>query len=439
MTLSEIYNFLSKIGTQDTIKVMDIESGNEWLFPFDSDENGLNIKVGFPSPYFNPESNINLKIDDKEIRANKFIPKKGPFNRSLNVYIFQSLNFKTEEMFYFKLLIPLKSYDYLRVINNQFNLIKIHIQNIGDLLIRNDEFQNHLVIESKNKIEFKNFKAICERILRVLGYLNGKYVRNKQIYLQCKDKSWNSKINFFVRFSNKTVHLEKPISFYKEEYNHRLHDDKKINLDNSFITEKQFEKLIELFYNNEQLFASLIVLFDSSNNSITTRPATRFLVFETVVEELSKIFNPYTIEKEEIKNNTISILSKYSNVIDTKDYSRLKETISSFKTSDKQISDRTRQLFKYLNIELSLEEKIIINKRNDFFHGKIVNEKFSLKDEEKHVKLEDEYFYWSSLIYTLISKLLFKYIEYSGYVINHSELWFDIETKCLSEKAFIKI
>jgi hypothetical protein len=97
------------------------------------------------------------------------------------------------------------------------------------------------------------------------------------------------------------------------------------------------------------------------------------------------------------------------------------------------------QTLRSLGMNYSNEERNILNKRNDFFHGRIIPNSHQIESEEEFINLERKYNYYSLRLYVLISKILLKKIGFDGYFINYPKIFEDDNEMNLKESYFIKL
>ncbi|PNW27559.1 hypothetical protein [Formosa algae] len=199
------------------------------------------------------------------------------------------------------------------------------------------------------------------------------------------------------------------------------------------------EKFINEIYSSSNYSNALKILLTLFNNSIINQPSVLFVVLETITEEILKNKSKIHYEKHYLKNDCISLLNKYKETLSKQDFDILYKGISQI---DKKILQNNKNhilAFEILGIDLSKEDKICLGKRNDFFHGRILPQQIVIDNEDDFVTLEKEYSVLSQRLFTLITKLVLKTVNFEGFIINHAKIREIQNDKTIEEDYFIKI
>jgi len=406
---------------------------------------GLNIEVGFPfyKLLYDKKAKFLLLNKELNIRINHFLAnyhQQDLSKRICEAYIFERENFDSGNKYYFKYYSKINDsflLNFLEKGKNEFNVtlnsldFKIYIDLAG-------RKKNYLVIESNQEINFKNFKNAVNCIILSIGYFTGYYFKKEEFYFQSTDNKFTENIGFFYRGSHTSHTILEPITVYPISYLSNLPNDKELEYA-SCISVEQFQKFTNLIKENSKIYSAVRLLFDIYKGSSISRVSLLFVILETIVEEYSKKINK-DVKGKTIKEDAKQTLLKYEDKIDEHDYDKLITSLGYIEKKE-QNNKKTEALFKHLRITLSVEDRKIIGKRNEFFHGKIINTVFTNKInfEEDYHNLELEYEYYSYRLYVLISKILLKKINFSGYIINYPKIKEEETNKVLDEDYFIKI
>ncbi|WP_108804953.1 hypothetical protein [Aquimarina sp. Aq107] len=437
--------WLENLDKEREFLVTENTSNKKGRFLIKKEAEGLCFKLGFPidESFFQKDSKFSLTDNKVNLRINNFILKGILPETKFEGYIFESKNFDSEKKNYYRLLTRLNSWFYLDFLEKNKKEFKVVLNNIEFSIsqkIFNSNSKSYLLIESFDILTLEEFKHITNSILWSVGFLKGHCIREEQIFFQSETLNWDQNVNFFSRLSLKSKILEKPITNTTGEYRDFIEDE---NFDfdtiDSKMSDKSLEKLISLLNANHNTFGAIVLLFESFNNSYTTRPSTLFIVLEILIEEISKVINPQKIKAINVRDNAIKTIEKYKSKIKLDDYNLLKKSINEIDKKLSQNNIKIESVFKSLQVTLSVEERVIIGKRNKFFHGKLINDLLTIKNEEDYTKIEKEYQYLTYRLYTMISKLILKFIGFEGYIINHSKLREKHYEKNLDEDYFIKI
>lgn len=442
MKFPEILLWLENLVVERKFTLHEVKNNSDGEFLVKKTKQGLCFHLGFPvhKLFFEEDSKFILK-NDYTLRINHFRLTDSLFNKKFQASIYESKNFSDSGTFYHQLLSEIKSSFYIDFLKGNKRDFKVFLNNSGFRISETSSGKNnYLVIESLSKITFEEFKHSSNSILFSIGFIKGQYVREEQLFFQSQSDDWVNITGFYVRTSSKSMLLEKPFSKQPKEYSNFIEDE---NFDfdskSTTIDEKELEKITLLLNSNGRFFTAISILFDSFRNSLITRPSILFVVLETVIEEISKMVQPKKIEAIKIKDGAKKVLEKYKLKIEEKDYDYLVNAINEIDKKLSQNNKKIESVFELLNLELSIEEKKVIGKRNKFFHGKIIDTQISINNEDEYVILEKEYLYLSYRLYNLISKLLLKYIGFEGYLVNHAKLREKYYNKNLEEEYFIKI
>lgn len=434
-------------------KLNDIKKFN--IRDFDSDFNldieNLKSDNQLEFEFFFPHSNIlprnpKLIISDDfftlKINHYEILNGKKLLSQKVKPYNFENDNFTEKGEFYYRLFSPISDYLYLHNLFNDSS-IKFYEININDQLfiisIKKSEFRNYLVIESVNKINFSNFKHITNSVIITLGYLNGDFIKDEEIFFQTEDKSWININGFFYRKINKSKKFFKPITSNPKEYSNFI-NDKSYDYDSktSCLDLKIFENLVSKVYENNNFFSALSLTFEASNISSLIKPSILFVVLEILCQEINKT-NKEFVQKQLIIEDCKRVLDKYLREIDVNDFNILSEGISNLNTNLVSNNINFERAFKSLKINLNNIDRELLKKRDKFFHGKIISDDFYFIDEDGYGSLLTEYYSITQRLFTLISKLILKSVGYSGYIINHQKLREQQSNKKINEAYFIKI
>lgn len=409
---------------------------------------GMIFEINHPDTQsiYNKDNNFVIIKNNIKVLVNNFLVNNGNhlLQRLLDAYIFQSENFDANNDFYYRLLSPIKSAFYL------LNLLEYSDKNkyefdvdgiLFEISIKDSDKRKYLIVETKSKIAFSEFKHLANSVLFSLGYLNGELIKGEELYFQTVDQAWEGEIEFFYRRLNKSVISYKPITSNPKDYSNFI-DVKDYDFDTkkSQFTTNQLEKLIYQLKNNSSFFTATRILLETFNNSFINRPSVLFVSLEIIVDEILKIKSRLHSEKYKIKEISIEVLNKYRNEITSEDFDLLTSSLDEIDKNLSQNNKRYESAFKNLDIELSIEERKCLNKRNKFFHGRLVPFSMEINNEEDYTNLELEYHYLSQRLFSLISKLILKNIGYNGYIINHVKLRDHLNREVLiKEDYFIKI
>lgn len=395
-------------------------------------ENCFGFEVQYPFVKFlhDQNSRFELQFPKGVIRINHFRKTKGNdfVSKKCKPYIYQSSAFNDLIFCYYKLLIPCNDPFYIvNLFEKKSDFFSIVINNkefkISNLLTHNNK--KYLKITSLSKIDFSDFKHICNSIIYGLGYLTGSLIKGKEIFIQSGCSAMCSEnVDFFYREFNQSMNTSQPFTSIPIQYISFIATEGfDFESKESFIKVKEVEKLVSIISNNDKYFSSISVLLEAFKNSLISRPSILFVALEILTSAINKEMTSDVIKKETYKELGAETLKKYETIIGKKDYSLLNKVIENVDKKLVRNNVNFERAFNSLKITLSKEDKNVLMKRNSFFHGNLIENGFSIKNEDDFVQLEVEYDYLSQKLFTMISKLILKKIGYSGFIINHSKMY----------------
>ncbi|XCF06875.1 hypothetical protein ABI125_03195 [Tamlana crocina] len=362
--------------------------------------------------------------------------------RDLRVYMFESDNFDRNKNCFYRLLCPIKSSFYVINLNHahtdEFNLnlkkANIHIYSTDS------DNERYLVVESKSELNYTEFIHYANSILFTLGFLSGNLIKGEELIFQSEDASWNLCDGFFRRKLKKVSKCYQPITSTPTQYSNFItNKDYDFESKASYLEPEKIGDLIDLLAANGNYFVAIKLLLEIGDISFVNRPSTLYVVLEIIVDEIVKNGSKPFVEKVLIKQKSLDLLSKYKSKIEDRDYKELQNAINEIDKKLAQNNKKYEEAFKVFDLELNLEDKRCLNKRNQFFHGRVVPRNILIKNEDNYVELELEYYSLTQRLFTLISKLILKKVKFNGYVINHSKMRENQSNRVFDEEYFVKI
>lgn len=376
--------------------------------------------------------NIVVIVNDRYIFEEAFINniKHVPNNienTTLNIVLngFHVGESKTSNMCVLKL--PNKIHQLSNIFESasQYAEISIHNHNFHMAILH-----NRLFIYSENSFDEKEFLKIINAIKLALGFLSCCFIGGKELYLSINGTFPNFSNISYLKYYNMAEErvfdfdiLPQALTAIKLYFEHNKLGEIWC------LTQEQFQNLCELIYKEEHIQTAIYYLADSAINGIQLSNKLVLLAcsFEAITryvrnnsnEKIVKDQELFNALKDDIKSSVMDFLDDHTNY----DFDYKNDITSQIdKKIQNQISnaDKYKLPFSTYNIPLwSKEEKNIIEKRNNMFHG----EPFKYDDDLntdilKYQKQTRIYYYY---IYVIILKI----IGYSGWIIN-IRLWNEI-------------
>ncbi len=461
----------------------------EFIHQFENTQHGT---FKSRSSYLNGIQNVELKFDNNEFVAEfdefKIKSKKGIslFGKIAKNVTFKTLQYELlfERVFfgsfstgyvnsmsnkgfskelnqYHKLVIPLE-----RKIDFRFQLshsifisdFKIRSSNATFVNINNENLyilfeqdrtakKHYLIIESDKKQNFKTFSEKAFAIRVALGYMTGHFSGNRGYFFSYGNKKREKFKGFVFHSLRKEIkNIYHPIhsnayswlSTRNKAYAKKTYKNRELRE----LTKEEFSKLCEVAINNGNFLSILMQMLESSQASLLTRPGGYSIVLETlsdiIIGDKKEKLAPITSkpENKKFRKDLIAVLDKHSQKDCFKDIETLKLRINNINQVTNK--ERLRLPFKLLNIKLSEEDLKIITSRNDFLHGRVPD--YRELGEERSINDKDRDLHYAAVrLYTLLNKVILKYIGYDNYILNFSKV-FEKDTGYLTdEEYYVKI
>jgi hypothetical protein len=448
MGIYEIFNWIYSLEEETKVNLHETVSDLKGEVFLNKNDNGILFNLGIPNfkLLYKKDSNFIISHDLFEIRIVHFLVKQNGFSSRLcQAYMFESLKFNRAEekyqCYYSKIESHFLIKDFLKDFSDEINFhFKNIVFKISTCAISPNIKGEFLCIEADQKLTFIEFKHCINNIITSIGFLTANFYKKEEFYFQSELKDFSVETDFFYRNSDEKHSFPCPFTKSTEEWNWKI----KVELSNelnvkysSSIDEKTFSNLVNLLLENPKIYFSIRMIFDFYSYPIISRVSIMFVVLETLCEELN--IKTEFAQKEFKKENGFKTLLSIKDQINEFDYKILEDIIENI---DNELTNNVvnfEQTFKSLNINISNSDKLIFKQRNHFFHGRIIPERINIDSEEEFNNLEKTYDNYSLQLYVLISKLILKRIDFSGYLINYPKLFEQNNNLNLKEPYFIKL
>lgn len=452
MGIYEIFKWIYSFEKETKVNLHETVSDLKGEVLLRKNEKGLIFNFGYPhfKTLYNKEANFNIFHNSFGLKINHYLVKNDNqnfFQRICNAYMFQSLDFDVTDKLYHKYYTKIDDYFLMSFFSKWQKEFLIKVDGINFKIstceISSDIKHTFICIECNIKIDFKKFKHYVNSIIVSIAFFSGKFFKLEEIYFQSKIKNFSKSTDFFYRNSNTKYSLPNPITNNPKNWDWKFKDDFVLTKTlerkwSSSINKRQFILLTTLLIEKPKLYFSIRNIFEFYKSPVMTRIPIMFVVLETICVELKKASTEF-IEKSIIKNRALDILLRNEENITSEDYIELKNAINYI---DKKLVGNIinyEKAFKSLNLDLSEEDKKVLSKRNLFFHGSILPDDALIQSEEDFYKIEKEYNYYSNKLYVLITKLILKQLNFTGYLVNYPKMFEDETVLKVQENYFIKI
>ncbi|WP_278010977.1 hypothetical protein [Flavobacterium gyeonganense] len=379
---------------------------------------------------------------------NFFIYKISPPEMKGEIYGFYSKGYSKIKKQYYKSVIPLS-----KEINFHFTIkefvfssdtskwsrigTKI-IMNGEDIIIVQEKDENKnwfLIIQSKKKQSYEEFSDKVFSIRIALGYVTGHLAGDEGYFFSYSRKEMKNFKHFYYRsLRSEIITLMNPLNSNPFAW---IRNNKKVA--NKYYNEKcletmsieNFSNLCNLLVSNDDFTATLLLIIESSKASLIFRPSGYSIALETlsdiVIGDENYKLSPITSkpDNKKFRKELNEVLDKHSVKESFKDIKTLKGRIEHINQMTN--GERLKAPFSVLGINLLQEDLNVISSRNDFLHGRVPD--FKNLGVSRSINLKDNDLYYASVrLYTLINLLIFKMVGYKGYVLNFPKIY-ELDTK----------
>ncbi len=394
------------------------------------------------------------EINGKKFKSNNsesIIITKSLFNShnyisylNYNVFSFESDSFR--ENSYFQLIFKISKkirYDYIfepsmliyteiqfekEKISSVSNGIEFKINNINFILY---SIKDYLVIENKTPIKFEEFNKYSRTIISILGLISGYNPGGIGFFFSfCNKEFYNFNgyaiyLDFLDAYDNSRFQVIdlNSYNYISHDTISKIEDMEDIEKNAAEITDNLnsisvnvFSKLCELNLTNDDIAKAIDLIFEANNsNSINTQGILLSVAIETLtnfiyLKEKNKM-NP--IENKEIAKKFINKIHKIGKD-DINDYENnpIKNKIDNINSPTNK--DKLVKSFEILGIQISEDDKNIINNRNLFLHG-------SYKIKAETIESLLPYMIKNEKIRFLVYAILLKIAGHKGNIVDFGQ------------------
>lgn len=310
-------------------------------------------------------------------------------------------------------------------------LIILNIKNTEYHVFRHDGKSNkktYLTIECLDVTNFQNFREDCEMILKSVGFLTGNWHQNEHYFFSYASNDFKlANYVYYKLFGDSVITNFEIIN--PQQFRSFIHTDPKNypQLTPLLFPEQTLSTLINELKSKPELERSIELLVDGSEiKSPLIRCSIFSVALETVVSlihsENKEFFKP--IKKKELLAPILqefqAIVNREKDKFSDQEYSSLSKKITYLNTPFNK--DKFVLAFELYQKTLPEKYSLLLNTRNQFFHGKTPYEEGALKSKIKDLHLE------ADRIHMLVSILILKYIGYEGHIKNQAAYRLETES-----------
>jgi hypothetical protein len=387
-------------------------------------------------------TNLILETSNYDISVDYiYIDQKNNSDVTGIIETFSSSGFPKSTKSRFRLVIEMKEQItfrfYIDILNyrthnhNSTQCLRITLKSmILDIYIyKTRDNMSFLICDSENITEFETFAHCCNSCLISLGYITGHLIQSEGFYFTYTDDELAKPKEFHFQLFRKSLStIFSPVYANAHGYIRDTKEADKIQQTLRTLTLSEFSTLCQWAVDSIELTAILLLISEACGSSLAIMPSAFSVALESLTEliisETAESFSPITdkLLARELKRKLKTELDTFKEKLSAKSTVILKERINNIN----QITNQSKLMkpFEILNFNLSAEDIIAINHRNNFLHGKIAYLP-DKKNKKKEVTLQvsgQEIYYTALRLYTLLSVLILKSVKYDNKILNHPKI-----------------
>ena len=295
--------------------------------------------------------------------------------------------------------------------NHCKNALKLEIDNSLILFyhITTKDNDRYFVFKTNNSINHDKFLHIINSVRAALSLISGFYIADYAYYISMK-KNDNHSLTYRYEKFDETIYTHHPLLDHKPYHN--IPDSERV------LTAQQFESLVKLLYQNEELSRSCILLTQASNLKGISQGCLAAVALETITNKIIKkqstesLINNTAIASQ-LKHEITKVLKSMKNKMEKAVYDIFLNKIN--KLNERSNAQKLETPFIELGIKLDEDEKYCLFCRNLLLHGTLPKPKgdfYKMLNTAELVKIV------SNRLIMLSAMLLLKKIGYEYKIVD---------------------
>jgi hypothetical protein len=270
-------------------------------------------------------------------------------------------------------------------------------------------YKNYLIIDNEHYIG-DNYTEIVESILLAIAFTTGEYLHDDMYIIEFDDDNFKNvnKMHYIKRYKSENLYygffpsasLQRSVGFENGEI--------------LYLKQSQFEELVYTIHTQPAYKRGVSILTELHGTTTNGHTILLSVALETICELIScnNEKNVKPIKDKNISKNIIgdlnAVLEKYATQIDHSSVAILKKKIECINSPTNK--DKLLYPFTLYGINLSENEKVAIEERNNILHGRGIQ---TNNHSDKYI---------CHLLRFCVTSLLLKYTGYHGPILYHSTL-----------------
>ncbi len=410
-------------------------------------------QITFEFSYFKNREHINVGTvlrkstfiwNNRELHINKLFLSNATSTGTMrgSSGIVSSKGFSKRRKAYYRLLIPVKEshnfhfYIEPTIYRNDYGISSIvHVEAIigNDLMEAyyfDDKNGNHFFgIETISKLSYEEFADKAFAIKNAVGFLTGRTHGNYGYFFSYNKKDMKCHNDFqFSTFRDSMLTMYTPSNSNPYSYirkasatAEKLYKSKVLRA----LSFDEFSRLCEKLHTSGEFTSIIMLMMECGTASLLFRPGGYAIALESLsdlilgAEKLN--LAPIRTKKtsQDFRKALNKVIDDFSDRIDEDGIVVLRRKIEQINQTTNKA--RLKAPFEKLGIELLPADLEVLETRNDFLHGRIPDFLKLGLNREDTIKNNDMY-YASIRLYTLLNMLILKWIGYDNYVLNYPKI-----------------
>lgn len=292
------------------------------------------------------------------------------------------------------------------------NALKLEIGNSLFLLCfyADGNDRQFFVLKSQKMVNHDKFLKVLKSVRVALGLISGFYIAD---YVWFFAGIPNDKKSMTFRFENigKSINNNYPL-LDSHSYHDLVEEDRKLS-------SAQFEKLVKLYYDSQEIRRSSMLLIQAGNVNGISKGCLAAVALETIKSKICKIkdedrclIKDKKIESK-LRYELTKALKSVKDLIDKNIYERLSSKIGQINQMSN--AENLKAPFEKLNIELTEDETYCLKYRNLLLHGSTLKPEGELYTNLNSTELVEMV---SNRLIMLTTMLLLKKCGYEGNIVD---------------------
>jgi len=391
----------------------------------DNKNKDFNLDYFFQRPFMLVSKGMSILIQNFDVtNGSQSIAEDKPFDFKVEVKAFkgdtdENLWKQSKQTAYFafdkKRFSPSKSgirFDLTTSSNDNgfYNAIKLLVDKVELLFYYEDisPQSDYFIFRPNGIIDFEKFQHIIESTITAYGFLSGDYIEDRVYYFAMKDVKGKGVLSYRYDNSKRSFKTNTPIIDTGHYEN--------IPRENLQLDSIQFNKLVNLLYENEEYLRSALLLINAGNLKGCAKASLATVALEAITNKVGAKFSTKNIIEDKqidkgLRYQLKKTLKVFADRLDKNQFEILSTKLNQI--NSKPNRSKLEDAFQLLGITLDDEEKECISYRNLFLHGSLPrkNEEMWMTD----IELLDIV---ANRLVMLSSILLLKQANYNGMVID---------------------